>query len=335
MSSNSHDCSEPGRAGFRLTAEWEPQQAVWFTWPPNDRIWAGQGSAIKALFAGIIALASRYQEVRINAARELEMEVIHALRQAGADLARIQLYDHPADDVWCRDHGPLFLRHPDSGEVIVTDWVFNGWGDKFRPHDKDTAIPACIARTLGMRRFAYPHILEGGALEVNAAGILLTTTAVLLNPNRGRHDRRFWQNLLGNTLGVREIVWLGEGLPDDDTDGHIDNLARFLPDGGILCVESRDLPALQANRHVLAERFGDCVRELPLPETSGPPCSYANYVVLNQAVLMPTFAQPRLDARAAGILRESFPGRDVHGVDCRLLLLEGGALHCLSMNQPA
>lgn len=318
-----------------MPAEWEPQEAIWFTWPPNQRIWAGKGGLIEAKFAEIIALASQFQPVRVNAAAPMQPAVLAALERARADVQAVTLYDHAADDVWCRDHGPLFLRNDQSGELVVTDWVFDGWGGKFSPCAHDTKIPVHIAGALGLPCFSYPEVLEGGALETDGQGLLMTTTAVLLNDNRGGRSKHFWRDMLAQILGIREIIWLGDGLPDDDTDGHIDNLARFLPDGGVLCVSPGDNPALRENRNILEARFPDRVRELPLPVTSGPPMSYANYVVINGAVLMPTFAQARLDTHAAGILGECFPGRTVHPVDCRILLEEGGALHCLSMNEPA
>jgi agmatine deiminase len=338
--------------GFRLPPEWAPQAAMWLSWPSNPALWPGRFARIPAFFARFAAALSEFVPVRINADASAHPQIRKLLLDARADLAAVQLYDHPVNDVWCRDHGPLFVKNPRTGEVAVTDWGFNAWGGKYSPWDLDDAIPAQIAASLGMRRFAHSEILEGGAIEINDAGQLLTTEAVLLNPNRNPGlTKDAYTRLLAAGLGSTEVFWLREGLPNDDTDGHIDNLTRFFSDHGLLTVTPPDddqSPAARILRHnhlalgefrtVHGKKFE--IEELPLPhpavEVEGRPlpASYANYLVTNGAVLMPAYSRPT-DELAAHVLHECFPSRKIVPLDCTDVLLEGGALHCLSQQQPA
>lgn len=279
---------------------------------------------------------SRYQRVRINADPSAHNLILYELNDARTDLAEVELFPHATDDVWCRDHGPVWLKHKDTGEVAVSDWKFNAWGGKFEPFILDDQISQKIAQSLRFRCFSQTQVLEGGAIEVNGEGVLLTTEAVMLNRNRGGHVRADWQEALGRSLNIEEIFWLGEGLPNDDTDGHIDNIARFFKKNSVLAVESRGDEALKANARRLMARFDEVVY-LPLPEviidSQLAPASYANFVVLNGAVIVPAFGI-RQDDKAAQIIKACFPGRKVESFDSRLFLREGGAVHCLTSNQP-
>lgn len=331
-----------------MPAEWEPQAAVWLSWPSNTSLWPGHYDLVLPKFAEFAAAISRFEPVRINCAKPLQTVALKLLNEAKADLTVITLYDHPTDDVWCRDHGPLFVKNDTTGEVAITDWQFHGWGGKFEA-SLDNQVPQRIAESLGLRRFAYDFELEGGGIELTGTGQLLTTEAVQNNPNRatGRDDTAF-QTALREGLGVDEILWIGEGLANDDTDGHIDNLTRFFnPEGMITVVEnnksSPNYQPLQTNLERLRSmrtRSGKSfdIVELPLPESfqlagRDLPPSYANFLIVNDAVIAPIYAQTG-DDRALGILRECFPGRKVVGIDCRVILIEGGALHCLSQQQP-
>jgi len=198
-------------AGFSMPPEWSPQDAVWLSWPGEDpRHWGGvKKGPILAKFAEIAAAISRYETVRINAPGSDHASIQAACNLAKAVPERVELFDHPHDDVWCRDHGPIFVKNPASGEVAVTDWGFNAWGGKFPPWDRDNAIPSRIAASLGMRSFHGGMILEGGAIEINGAGQLLTTEAVLLNPNRNPQlGREEIERRLRHSLGVSEVLWL-------------------------------------------------------------------------------------------------------------------------------
>ena len=337
--------------GFRLPAEWEPQAAVWLSWPHRRATWPGGFRPIPAKFAEIAAIISCFQEVRINAARPSHARIWAALNRAKADLSRVTLFPHPTDDAWCRDHGPIFIKHTRTGEVAVTDWKFNAWGEKYPRWSLDNAIPARTARALGLRRFAPDMVLEGGSIDSNGAGLLLTTEACLLNPNRNPTlTRAQIEHRLRTALGVREILWLGEGIVGDDTDGHVDDLSRFFRTDGIVTAVERDprdanhralrdnLERLCAFRTPAGKKFTLAELPMPLPVRHGRhrlPASYTNFLVINGAVLLPTFRQPRRDAEAAAVLAGCFPGRVIIPVDCRELVLGHGTLHCISQQQPA
>jgi agmatine deiminase len=342
-------------AGFSMPPEWSPQAAVWLSWPVADpRHWGGTKQGVmEAKFAEIAAAISRFEPVRINAPAAAHPAVAAACNRALAVPERIELFDHPHNDVWCRDHGPIFVKHRATGEVAVTDWGFNAWGGKFPPWELDNAIPARIAGALGLRRFEGGMILEGGAIEINGAGHLLTTAAVLLNPNRNPHlGRAEIEQHLRDGLGVTEILWLRQGIEGDDTDGHIDDLARFIDPQTILaCVDrahnSPNQPVLAENLAKLRAFSGPDGRafevvEIPLPEACEVvgwrlpvlPASYVNFLIVNGGVLVPTFRQARNDDRALGLIRELFAGREVVGIDCLELAEEGGTLHCISQQQP-
>ena len=339
-----------------MPPEWAPQAAVWLSWPVDDaRHWGGTKQAlIWAKFAEIAAAISRHETVRINALGIHHAAIALACNRAKAVPERLELFDHPHNDVWCRDHGPIFVQHPHTGEVAVTDWDFNAWGGKFPPWDLDNAIPGRIAAALGQRRFQGGMILEGGAIETNGSGQLLTTEAVLLNPNRNPQlDLHSIQQLLRDGLGVTDILWLGHGLAGDDTDGHIDDLARFTDPLTLLaCVEpdpaSPNHRVLQDNLARLRSFHGpngkafEVVQiHLPQPcEVPGwrlpvLPASYVNFLIVNGGVLVPTFRQRNNDARALGLIGEMFPNREITGIDCLDLAEEGGTLHCISQQQPA
>ena len=257
----------------------------------------------------------------------------------------------PTNDAWCRDHGPVCLVNRAAGTRLLDHFRYNAWGGKFPPWDLDAAVPEHAAALLGYERNAVPMVCEGGALESNGAGLLMTTESVMLNPNRNPSmSRAQIGDTLMKSLGMDEILWLKGGLFCDDTDGHIDTLARFVNSNTVLaCVApegSKNAPMLNENLRRLREyrtRLGRPldVFPLPLPDPVAPPdgwreetlpASYANYLLVNGAVLAPSYRQPRNDARAAAIIGEAFPGREVVQIDCADIILEGGALHCLSQN---
>jgi agmatine deiminase len=343
-------------SGFTMPAEWSPQEAVWLSWPVDDpRHWGGtKRDLIWSKFAEIAAAISRHEPVRINAPGSAHAAIAAACNRAKAVPERLELFDHPHNDVWCRDHGPIFVKHRETGEVAVTDWEFNAWGGKFPPWDLDNAIPGRIAASLGQRVFPGGMILEGGAIEVNGAGQLLTTEAVLLNPNRNPGlSRSEIEQKLREGLGVSEILWLARGIEGDDTDGHIDDLARFTDSRTLLACVEKD--STSPNSKVLADNLARLksfaapngrpfeVVEIPLPEACEVPgwrlpvlpASYVNFLIVNGGVLVPVFRQARNDDRALGIIRDMFPDREVTAIDCLDLVEEGGTLHCISQQQPA
>lgn len=338
-----------------MPPEWSPQEAVWLSWPVDDpRHWGGsKRNMIWAKFAEIAAAVSHFEPVRINAPGADHAAIAAVCNRAKVVPERLELFDHPHNDVWCRDHGPIFVKNAGTGEVAVTDWEFNAWGGKFPPWDQDNIIPSRIASALGLRRFEGGMILEGGGIEVNGAGQLLTTEAVLLNPNRNPNlSRAQVEQKLRDGLGVSEILWLKQGIEGDDTDGHIDDLARFINPQTILACVDRD--SNSPNQQILEDNLARLrsflgpnqrafdVMEIPLPEACEVvgwrlpvlPASYVNFLIVNGGVLVPTFRQKKNDDRALGIIRELFSDREVVGIDCLDLVEEGGTLHCISQQQP-
>lgn len=363
-------------SAFRLPAETAPQASLWMGWPCAADKWPGRAAEMARTFATLAATAARYQTVAIACARKHHAAVEKTLRAASADLDRVQLHDVPTGDVWLRDFAPLF-GHDGAGQPAARTFRFNGWGGKF-PHTEDAAATARMAEAAEVPATPIPLVLEGGAVETDGAGTLLTTESVLLTPTRlpGPEEaadlarqlgcevphtaldpasaRRAWESVLGKTLGLTRVLWLPRGLANDDTDGHIDTLTRFVtPDLLVTCTAPAGHPdhhTLAANREHLQELGAD-IAELPLPavavRASGPrqasdtfahegplPASYANYVVVNGAVLVPQYGVPKSDDHALGLLRELFgPSREVLGLDCRTIVEEGGALHCLTANR--
>ncbi len=334
-----------------MPAEWEPQAAVWLSWPHRRATWPGQFRPIPGAYAGFVAQISRHEAVRINCAAPLQPRAKHLCALAGADLRRITFYNHPTNDAWCRDHGPIFVRNDRTGEVAVTDWVHNAWGGKYPHFDLDNLIPPRIARKLRLRRFEHDMVLEGGSLDVNGCGLLLTTEQCLLNPNRNPHlTRGQIERNLKDYLGIRQVLWLGEGIVGDDTDGHVDDITRFFkPDGIVTAIEpnrrdanhrplAENLERLQGFRTKAGRKFE--IVTLPMPRAFGfqgrrVPASYANFLVINGAVLVPQFRQKQRDAAACAILGDCFPGREIIPLDCYHLIWGLGTLHCLSQQQPA
>jgi len=340
----------PRSLGFRMPAEWEPQDAVWLSWPHKQASWPGLWRNIPTTFAGFVAAISHREAVRINCAAALQPKAKRRCEKADANMERVEFYDHPTNDAWCRDHGPIFVKHRKTGEVALTDWMHNAWGDKYPPYDLDNEIPPLIGRALGLRRFEKSMVLEGGSIDVNGKGLLLTTEQCLLHPNRNPAlTRGDIERALKDYLGVRRILWLGQGIIGDDTDGHIDDITRFFrPDGILTCVETN---RRDPNHKLLAanlERLADAktitgrpieVVKLPMPapviiKGERVPASYANFLIINGAVLVPTFRQPRRDTRACGIIGECFPDREVVPIDCAELIWGLGTLHCLSQQEP-
>ena len=341
----------PASLGFRMPAEWETQDAVWLSWPHNLQTWPGQFRPIPGIFAGIVAQISRFEKVRINCALGLQVRAKRLCVQAGADMSRVTFYNHPTNDAWCRDHGPIFVKNDRTGEVAVTDWVHNAWGGKYPPYDLDNKIPPLVAKKLKMRRFEKNMVLEGGSIDVNGEGLLLTSEQCLLNKNRNPDlSREQIEQNLQDYLGVKQVLWVGEGIVGDDTDGHIDDITRFFkPDGFVTAMESNkrdpnhrlladNLERLKDFRTPAGRKFD--IVSLPMPKPFGfrgqqVPASYANFLIINGAVLVPQFRQKKRDAEVCAILADCFKGSEIVPVDCFHLIWGLGTLHCLSQQQPA
>lgn len=335
---------------LRWPAEWEPQEAVWLSWPHRDDLWQGGLQELTHRYAELAALISPHAEVRINAASPLHPGIEALLRTHG--VGNYRLYDHPTNDVWCRDHGPIFVQRR-AGGMQVADWVFNAWGGKFEPWNLDNAIPARIAESLSLPRLGSGVVLEGGAIEGNGEGLVLTTEAVLLNPNRNPGlTKADIEAEMHRLLGTTHVFWLGKGIEGDDTDGHVDDMVRFVNPAAVVSITEpdphsphyRNLAENNERLQDLRTPSGSRVEVVPLPmpqplvaqdwRLEQLPASYANFLICNGAVIVPIFMQEKADDRALGILRECFPGKHVVGIDARRLVIEGGAIHCITQQQP-
>ena len=343
------DHPTPLDLGYRMPAEWNPHAATWTSWPSDDGLWEGELERVRAEFAGLVTLLATAEDVVINVQDdEAEHDARGRLKAWGADASRIRYHRVALDDAWFRDNGPIFVVNA-YGRVALTDWRFNAWGGKYA-HAHDTLAPEAVARTLDMRRFAFPYVMEGGAVEVNDEGVLITTRSCLLTPTRNPElAEDEVEAMLRAGLGVRHVVWLEGGLAGDHTDGHVDTIVRFTDDSTIVCAVEDDPDdvnhaATQRNladlRALLtAEDEPYRVVELPLParrlEYDGRrlPATYANFYVANGLVVVPTYDDPN-DERALEVLRPLFPDRRVIGSSASALITGGGAFHCVTQQQP-
>jgi agmatine deiminase len=347
----------PAKAGFRMPAEWEPHEATWIGWPRNRTDWPGKIAPIPWVYGEIVRRIAPGEKVRILADGSTEKQARRILRRVGVDPSRMEFFPFPTDRGWTRDSGPIFVRReaPQS-ETAVVRFGFNGWA-KYPDWRKDALVPGLAAGKLGLRLLharagKRKFVLEGGSIEVNGRGTLLTTEECLLdpevqvrNPGLGRPEI---EEALRANLGVGNILWLGKGIAGDDTHGHIDDLCRFVNEKTVvLCREDDPRDAnyrpLQENRERLqGMKLEDGSRPevvlLPMPsplcfDGQRLPASYANFYIANAAVLVPTFNDPR-DRIALGILAELFPDRPAVGIHAVDLVWGLGTIHCLTQQQP-
>ena len=339
----------PAELGYRMPAEWEPHSATWLSWPRREGIsFPGSFDRVLPTLRAMVEALIESEPVCINVCNDAhEAEAREVLR--GVPMDRIAFHRIPTNEPWCRDHGPIFLTREADPKLAVVDWDYNAWGGKYPPCDLDEVVPTRVSEILDLPVFYPRMILEGGSIDVNGAGVLLTSESCLLNRNRNpQMSREQIEQRLRDFLGVREILWLGDGIEGDDTDGHIDDLARFVSERTIVTVveENRDdenYRPLQENLARLREMKIDDrqieIVTLPMPkkivrEDLRLPASYANFYIANSCVLLPTFADPG-DEIALSILQKLFPNRRVVGIDCRELIWGLGTFHCLTQQQPA
>lgn len=337
-----------------MPAEWEPHAGTWFTWPrPEGISFPGKYETVPPVYAELIRHLVTVEDVHINVWHaEMEQWVRGLLRENRTPLERVHFHHFPAYEPWCRDHGPIFLVREQNGrrERAVVDWGYNAWGGKYPPFDLDDAVPQHIANLRGLPLFSPGIVMEGGSIEVNGCGTLLTTEACLLNPNRNSHlNKAQIEQHLRDFLGVTNILWLGDGIVGDDTDGHIDDLTRFVNPTTVVTVVEED--PQDVNHEILQDNLrrlrglkdqaGRPLRivELPMPgviEHDGQrlPASYANFYIANELVLVPTYRAAN-DAKALAILQREFPNRRVIGVDSGELIWGLGSFHCISQQEPA
>ena len=353
------DENTPRELGFRMPAEWEPHEATWLAWPHNREDWPGKFQPIPWVYAEIVRLLAARERAHIlveDSAAERRARGI--LKRAGADLERVEFHAWPTDRVWTRDSGPIFVRDA-QGQVAITNWRFNAWA-KYDDWRKDDQVPGRVAELLQMRAWeptidvggeARRIVLEGGSIDVNGTGALLTTEECLLSDVQQRNpgvSREQIERAFSDYLGIDQVIWLGRGVAGDDTHGHVDDISRFVgPETIVTAVEpdtrdanheplAENLARLRAARTLDGKQF--TIVQLPLPRPVAfrgqrLPASYANFYLANGLVLMPTFHDPN-DRVALNTLAEVFPDREVIGIHSVDLIWGLGALHCMTQQQP-
>jgi agmatine deiminase len=335
-----------------MPAEWEPHEATWLSWPHNADTWPDCLDAIQSPMVEMVAALAEVECVHLNILDGAQRRYVEQLLAPRVPADRIQLHSIPTNDAWCRDHGAIFCVGPAGAEhrVVAAKFGYNAWGGKYPPFDLDAQVAERMAAALAVPCFEQPMVLEGGAIDVNGRGVLLTTEQCLLNPNRNPSmNRAATEECLEQPLGVDTIVWLGNGIDGDDTDGHVDELTRFVAERRVVTAiePNRDDPnhePLQENRRRLeAFRFADGgaleVVDLPMPAPlhfrgQRLPASYANFYIANDLVLVPEFGVAA-DTVAADVLADCFPDRHIVAIDCRHLVVGLGGLHCLTQQVPA
>ncbi|MCM8539541.1 MAG: agmatine deiminase family protein [Lentisphaeraceae bacterium] len=330
-------------SNLTMPPEWAPQTAVWFAWPANKTWWPGNYEKVSNRFAAMISKVSNFTKVKLICTKTSQKDAEKKIFQSCPLLTNIEFVDYETDDVWCRDFGPIFVFDEQNQQHIV-NWQFNAWGAKFPNWQKDNSFPLTAAKMLSLPVHSPDIILEGGAIDVNGSGTLITTEEVLLNPNRNSGlSKKDYEAYFEKYLGIKNTVWLKRGLHNDDTDGHIDNLARFV-NGNTIVIASESDPAspnyenLQENLAILKKTNCNII-EIPLPdpiyfEDEMLPASYINFLITNSLVLIPSFSQKEKDQQALNIFKSIFPNHTVEALDCIDFLQEGGAIHCLSQQQP-
>lgn len=339
---------------YRMPAEWEPHEGTWVSWPHNPDTWPKSLELVKPFFGELIAAIAAEEMAHVNVAGpDMEAEAYHYLQLAKANAPNVCFHHIETNDAWCRDYGAIIVQarvaEKEQASRVATAWGYNAWGGKYPPYDRDQLVAEQMARALGIPCRQGGMILEGGAIEVNGAGTLLTTEQCLLNPNRnGNMRREVIEARLRDFFGVQEIVWLAGGVAGDDTDGHVDNLCRFVNERTIVTVYERDrehpnfaslhenFRRLEAWRGPQGSKFE--IIKLPTPPALSHlgqtlPASYGNFLITNHSVLLPQFGAAT-DEQARGILQELFPNRQVRGIDSTIAIRGLGAIHCLTQQVP-
>ncbi len=333
----------PVDRGFFMPAEWAPHERCWMAWPCRDALWGDGLEPARRAYAAVAQAIAAFEPVTMLA-NEKDLSAAAALCGAAVEI-RVM----PLDDSWMRDFGPSFVIDGQGGLAGV-DWQFNAWGEKFHPYNQDAALAARLLDDLGIQSFSAPLVLEGGSIHVDGEGTLLTSEECLLAPNRNPDlDRREIEDLLRRYLGVKAFVWLGQGLEDDDTDGHVDNIACFVRPGVVMTVACDD--PTDANHQIMKDNLARLkkakdvrgkaleVIELPLPRerrylgTQRLALSYVNYYIANGGIVMPAFGDSQ-DVAAQSVLKQAFPDRRVVQVPVSDILVGGGGIHCITQQQP-
>ena len=344
--------STPKASGYYFPAEFHQHAATWLSWPHKEASWPGKIHTIYPYYSQFIKELVKGEDVCINVRDEaMKTFAVSCLEREGVDMSRVRFFFHPTNDAWCRDHGPAFLINPQAAQKkVIVDWNYNAWGNKYPPFDLDDVIPTLIGKELNLPVYHPGIIMEGGSVDFNGKGTVITSTCCLLNDNRNPHlSQSAIEDYLVNYYGVDQVLWIKEGIVGDDTDGHIDDTVRFVNEDTVITVieESRQ----DENYALLQENLADLKKmrllngkqlnivELPMPEAviyedQRLPASYANFYVANHAVIVPTFRCSR-DEKALQIVQGCFPDRKVVGIDSTEIIWGLGSFHCLSQQEPA
>ncbi|GGA91710.1 agmatine deiminase family protein [Puia dinghuensis] len=342
----------PKQAGYYFPAEFHRHRATWLSWPHKEASWPGKIAAIYPFYSRFVKELAKGEEVCINVTDEaMKASAIQHLQAAGADLEMVHFFLHPTNDAWCRDHGPAFLVNPAAAEKkVIVDWNYNAWGNKYPPFDLDDVIPTLVGKALNLPVYHPGIIMEGGSVDFNGRGTLITSTCCLLNVNRNPGlSQGEIEGYLRDYYGVEQILWVKEGIVGDDTDGHIDDTVRFIDEDTVVTVVEENKQ--DENYDLLQENLRDLSKmrllngkqlnivELPMPdavvyEDQRLPASYANFYIANESVIVPTYRCDR-DEKALQLLQECFPARRVIGIDSTEIIWGLGSFHCLSQQEPA
>lgn len=342
----------PAELGYYFPAEFAEHTATWLSWPHKEGSWPGKIETIFAPYSEFIKYVALGEIVNINVADQKmkDFAVLH-LEKAKVNMANIRFHFFPTNDAWCRDHGPAFLINP-GAEVkkVLVKWDYNAWGEKYPPHNLDNQIPIKIAEELEIPCFKPGIVMEGGAVDFNGKGTLITTEACLLNENRNPHLKQNQiERYLQDFYGVNQILWVGDGIVGDDTDGHIDDITRFVNEDTVVTAVEQNIAdenykLLQINLKRLNKMKLENGKQLNVVELPMPspviwddlrlPASYANFYISNHAVVVPTFRDAN-DQKALDIISGCFPDRKVVGVDSTDIIWGLGSFHCLSQQEPS
>jgi agmatine deiminase len=342
--------NSPKQNGLHFPAEWAKHTATWLSWPHKNESWPGKIDLIFPKYCEFIKVLTESELVRINVADEqMAAFAKQYLSLAGVDLKRIEFFEFATNDAWCRDHGPAFLINPDTKQKAIIDWGYNAWGGKYPPFELDDVIPTKIGKHFNLPVYHPGIVMEGGSVDFNGEGTVLTTTACLLNKNRNPHlNQQQIEAYLQNYYGVEQVLWLGDGIIGDDTDGHIDDITRFVNEDTVVTVVEENKQ--DENYHILQENLQTLktmrllngkqlnIVELPMPDAvvyddQRLPASYANFYIANAAVVVPTY-RSKNDQKALDILQACFPQRKVIGIDSTDIIWGLGSFHCLSQQEP-
>lgn len=341
----------PKESGYYFPAEFAKHEATWLSWPHKEASWPGKIESIYPNYSLFVKYLTAGELVRINVVDEaMKTAATQHLLKAGVDLTKVQFFLHPTNDAWCRDHGPAFLINPAADvKKVIVDWNYNAWGNKYPPYDLDDVIPTLIGKQFDIPVYHPGIVMEGGSVEFNGKGTILTSTACLLNKNRNPHLHQGQiEEYLCNYYGAEQVLWVEEGIVGDDTDGHIDDTVRFVNEDTVITVveenvndENHDLlqtnlKQLQQMRLLNGKQLN--IVELPMPdeviyEDQRLPASYANFYISNQHVIVPVFNCNK-DDKALQIIAGCFKDREVVGIDSTDIIWGLGSFHCLSQQEP-